>query len=69
MRKSTRQTKLDRKTIRAILKGEKVKASTLVKVVMGYERNSRVPQLEFEKSVMTGSPSLVEHDKGVARIA
>ncbi len=35
LRKSTKQTKLDRKTIRAILNGKKVKASTLTKVVMG----------------------------------
>jgi hypothetical protein len=35
MRKRTKDTGLDRKTIRAILNGEKVKASTLAKVVMG----------------------------------
>jgi hypothetical protein len=35
LRKTTRETGLDRKTIRAILKGEKVKASTLAKVVSG----------------------------------
>jgi hypothetical protein len=35
LRKATKQTGLDRKTIRAILKGEKVKASTLAKVVSG----------------------------------
>jgi len=35
LRKTTKQTGLDRKTIRAILKGKKVKASTLAKVVMG----------------------------------
>lgn len=35
LRKTTKQTGLDRKTIRAILKGEKVKASTLAKVVIG----------------------------------
>jgi hypothetical protein len=34
-RKTTRTTGLDRKTIRAIIKGEKVKASTLAKVVIG----------------------------------
>ena len=33
LRKTTKQTGLDRKTIRAILNGEKVKASTLAKVV------------------------------------
>jgi hypothetical protein len=35
LRKTTRQTGLDRKTIRAILMGKKVKASTLAKVAMG----------------------------------
>jgi hypothetical protein len=35
VRKTTKQTGLDRKTIRAILNGKKVKASTLAKVVMG----------------------------------
>ena len=35
LRKTTKETGLDRKTIRAILNGEKVKASTLAKVVMG----------------------------------
>ena len=35
LRKTTRETGLDRKTIRAVLKGEKVKASTLAKVVNG----------------------------------
>jgi hypothetical protein len=35
LRKTTKQTGIDRKTIRAILKGKKVKASTLAKVVMG----------------------------------
>ena len=35
MRKTTRVTALDRKTIRAIVNGKKVKASTLAKVVMG----------------------------------
>jgi hypothetical protein len=34
-KKTTRRTGLDRKTIRAILRGKKVKASTLAKVVMG----------------------------------
>jgi hypothetical protein len=33
-RKTTRQTRLDRKTIRAILNGKKMKASTLAKVVI-----------------------------------
>jgi hypothetical protein len=35
LRKTTKETGLDRKTIRAILKGKKVKASTLAKVVSG----------------------------------
>ncbi len=35
VRKTTKETGLDRKTIRAILNGEKVKASTLAKVVVG----------------------------------
>ena len=34
IRKATNQTKLDRKTIRAVLKGKNVKASTLAKVVL-----------------------------------
>jgi hypothetical protein len=37
VRKSTRQTKLDRKTLRRVLNGKKVKASTLAKVVMGLQ--------------------------------
>jgi len=36
LRRTTKQTGLDRKTIRAILKGVKVKISTLAKVVMGF---------------------------------
>ena len=35
LRKTTKETELDRKTIRAILNGKKVKASTLAKVVRG----------------------------------
>jgi hypothetical protein len=35
LRKTAKETGLDRKTIRAILNGKKVKASTLVKMVMG----------------------------------
>jgi hypothetical protein len=35
LRKKTKQTGLDRKTIRAILNGKKVKASTLAKVAIG----------------------------------
>jgi hypothetical protein len=35
LRKTTRETKLDRKTIRRILNREKVKASTLVKALVG----------------------------------
>jgi hypothetical protein len=35
LRKTTKQTRLDRKTIRAVLDGKKVKTSTLTKVVIG----------------------------------
>jgi hypothetical protein len=35
VRKTTKETGLDRKTVRAILKGKKVKSSTLAKVVIG----------------------------------
>jgi hypothetical protein len=35
LRNATKQTHLDRKTIRAVLNGKKVKTSTLAKVVMG----------------------------------
>jgi uncharacterized protein YggL (DUF469 family) len=35
LRKATRETKLDRKTIRAVLNGKKVKKSTLAKIVIG----------------------------------
>ena len=35
LRKTTKETGLDRKTIRAILNGKKVKASTLAKVIIG----------------------------------
>lgn len=35
LRKTTKQTGLDRKTMRRILNGKKVKASTLAKIVMG----------------------------------
>jgi len=35
LRRTTRRTGLDRKTIRAILTGKKVKISTLTKVVVG----------------------------------
>ena len=35
LRKTTKETRLDRKTIRGILNGKKVKASTLAKVVVG----------------------------------
>lgn len=34
---NNRETGLDRKTIRAVLKGEKVKASTLAKVAIGMQ--------------------------------
>ena len=38
LRKTTKETGLDRKTIRVILKGKKVKASTLAKVVIALQR-------------------------------
>src|SRR5882762_3481696 len=38
LRKTTKETGLDRKTIRTILNGEKVKASTLAKAVIGLGR-------------------------------
>jgi hypothetical protein len=41
LRKTTKETGLDRKTIRAVLNGKKVKTSTLAKVVMGL-REERV---------------------------
>jgi hypothetical protein len=37
LRKTTKETGLDRKTIRGILNGKKVKASTLAKVVSGLQ--------------------------------
>jgi hypothetical protein len=39
LRKTTKETGLDRKTIRRILNRKKVKASTLAKVVIGLQRN------------------------------
>ena len=38
LRRTTKVTGLDRKTIRAILNGKKVKASTLAKIAMGLQR-------------------------------
>ena len=38
-RRTTKERGLDRKTIRAILKGKKVKASTLAKVVIGLRQD------------------------------
>jgi C-5 cytosine-specific DNA methylase len=38
LRRTTKETGLDRKTIRVILKGKKVKASTLAKVVIGMRK-------------------------------
>jgi hypothetical protein len=35
LRRTTKQTRLDRKTVRAVLNGQKVKISTLAKVVVG----------------------------------
>ena len=43
LRKTTKQTDLDRKTIRAILSGKRVKMSTLMKVAMGL-REARWPR-------------------------
>jgi len=37
LRKATRTTGLDRKTIRAILHGEKVKTSTLARILVGLQ--------------------------------
>jgi len=42
LRKTTKETGLDRKTIRGILNGEKVKASTLAKMVVGLREASRL---------------------------
>ena len=46
LRKTTKQTALDRKTIRAILNGKKVKASTLAKVVIGLREENVPGELE-----------------------
>jgi hypothetical protein len=39
LRKATRDTGLDRKTMRAVLNGKKVKIATLAKIVIGLQRN------------------------------
>jgi hypothetical protein len=39
LRKTTRDTGLDRKTIRAVLNGKKVKIATLEKIAIGLQRN------------------------------
>ena len=39
LRKTTKLTGLDRKTIRAVLNREKVKIATLAKIVFGLQRN------------------------------
>jgi hypothetical protein len=39
LRKTTKQTGLDRKTIRAVINREKVKIATLAKIVIGLQRN------------------------------
>jgi hypothetical protein len=44
LRQTTKQTHLDRKTIRAVLKGKKVKTSTLAKVVVGLREESVAKQ-------------------------
>lgn len=41
LRLTTRQTGLDRKTIRAVQNGKRVKISTLAKVVMGLRREEQ----------------------------
>ena len=38
LRHTTKQTHLDRKTIRAVLKGQKVKISTLATMIMGLRK-------------------------------
>ena len=43
LRKTTKETGLDRKTIRAVLSGEKVKVSTLAKVVNGLQSQWQRP--------------------------
>ncbi|MGC1658916.1 MAG: hypothetical protein WA737_02755 [Candidatus Acidiferrales bacterium] len=43
LRKTTKETGLDRKTIRAVLSGEKVKVSTLAKVVNGLQSQWKRP--------------------------
>jgi hypothetical protein len=40
LRKTTKQTGLDRKTIRGVFSGKEVKASTLAKLVMGLQQES-----------------------------
>jgi hypothetical protein len=45
LRKTTKETRLDRKTIRAILNGKKVKASTLAKMGSGCGR-SRIDEAD-----------------------
>ena len=39
LRKATKDTGLDRKTIRAVLNGKKAKIATLAKIVNGLQRN------------------------------
>lgn len=41
LRKTTKHTGLDRKTIRAILNGKKVKPSRLAKVIVGIQRDQK----------------------------
>jgi len=48
LRKTTKETGLDRKTIRAILIGKKVKAVTLAKVVMGLREELGRPDFQQE---------------------
>jgi|SRR6516162_1938352 hypothetical protein len=44
LRQTTRDTGLDRKTIRAVLNRQKVKTATLAKLVIGLQRRSRYHQ-------------------------
>jgi hypothetical protein len=57
LRKSTKETGLDRKTIRAILNGKRVKTSTLAKVVIGLRAAER-EQNKNESILMTPNLNL-----------
>jgi hypothetical protein len=51
---NNRKTGLDRKTIRAIRNGEKVKASTLAKVVIGRKERFEECQYERPSEILSG---------------